>query len=154
MAVTVSIRRADYTGAGIYRTSESTNRTTLTGILLQVDGLQEAIDRKISVNPLPEVPDNPLLISLYQGTNDFTLKGAITPDTVNSVGGVHRYLDLRYAVLNWDADGLTSLVWTDEADATVTHTHDGYLKTATFQYNAGELGIFPFTLQFARGKIT
>ncbi len=154
MATSIEIRRADYTGAGVYRTAEGDTRANLTGIKLQVDSLQEGIDRKINVLPLPEDPENAFVIDLGMGVDTFTLKGAVTSDTANSVHAVHIMLDLRYATQFWRESGLISLVWTDEGDTGVTHTYSGFITISTFNYTAGEVNLFPFTLQFVRGKIT
>ena len=154
MAVTIEIRRADYTGAGVYRTAEGDTRANLTGILLQVDSLQEGVDRKITSSPLPNDPENPFVVDLGSGTDTFTLKGAITNDTANSVNAVHIYQDIRYASQYWRSEGLIDLVWIDEGDTGVTMTHSGFITIGTFRYNAGEINIFSYTLQFIRGKIT
>ena len=154
MALTVEIRRADYAGAGVYRTGEGDTRANLTGILLQVDSIQEGIDRKVNVSPLPEDPDNPFIIDLGMGVDTFTLKGTITKDETNDVRGTHIYQDVRYASHYWRESGVISLVWTDEADTGETGTFEGFITIATFRYTAGELNIYNFTLQFTKGKIS
>lgn len=154
MATSVELRRSTYTGAGIYRTAEGDTRSTLTGIKLQVEDVQESIDRKTIVSPLPGDPDDPFIVDLGSGQDTFTLKGVVTSDATNSVDAVHIMLDLRYVAQFWYSTGLISLIWTDEGDTGVTHTHAGYVRNANFRYSAGTPNHFPFVIQFERGKIT
>ena len=148
----IEIRRNDYTGAGIYRTSESDVRSTLTGIKLQVDSLQEALNLEVL-----QIPTN-ISYSLGQelsvpgmSSDTFTLKGTITKDKTNDVSGVYTALDLRYALLNWHTTGLMTLVWTDEADSGVTMSYTGLMLRVSIAYNATNLDQFPFTLTFVWG---
>ena len=156
MTTSIEIRRADYTGAGIYRTSTATTRSTITGIKLQVDSLQEAITKDVS--KLPTASDTAdsttynWLMDLGLGSDTFTLKGVISKDNTNSVDAVYIKEDLRYAVRNWFISGNVTLVWADEASS-VSTSYTGLPLTATFQYKAGELDLFPFTLQFIYGEI-
>jgi len=94
------------------------------------------------------------LIDLERGQDSFTMKGSITSDASGTVRGIHKYLDLRYASQEWGAFGMIRFIWTDEEDTSVTMTYDGHFRIATFGYNAGELGVFPFTLQLEKGKIS
>ena len=102
MGTSVEIRRGDYTGAGIYRTSEATSRSTLTGIKLQVDQIQVAINKEIvQISTITGNVSGQRLTDIGRCSESLTLKGTITKDIVNNVRAVYLAKDFEYACLNW-----------------------------------------------------
>lgn len=155
MATSVELRRGDYTGGGVYRTANGDTQANLTGIKLQVDSIQEAL--KKDVFQLSYIsssdPAQQRFNDLGKGSDVFTLKGTISKDS-NGVNGVKHMLDLRYAVRVWYQSGICSLVWTDESLTTETMTYTGFPIMATFGYTAGNLDMYSFTIQFAKGVLS
>jgi hypothetical protein len=153
MGTNIEIRRGDYTGGGIYRTSESTSMASLTGIKLQVDQIQVAINKEIlQLSTIGGNVGGQRLTDLGRCSESLTLKGTITKDNTNNVRAVHFAKDFEYACLNWHTQtSIETLIWTDESDTSETFTFTGYPLRGTFSYTAGDLDIFPFTLQWVWG---
>jgi len=149
----IEIRRGDYIGAGIYRTSEGDIRSTLTGIKLQVDQIQVAINKElIQISTIAGNVTGQRLTDLGRCSESLTLKGTITKDTTNNVRAIHIAKDFEYAVLNWYTQTvIESLIWYDESDTSEAFTFSGYPLRGTFSYTAGELDSYPFTLQWVWG---
>jgi len=147
----IELRRGDYATAGIYRTSESTTRSTITGIKLQVETLDESFTKQLIQTSTINFPDGQKLRDNGMSTDVFTLKGIITRDKTNNVDGHYIYLDFRYAVQYWyKTAGAVQLVWVDE-ESGVSTTISGMPLRGSMQYRAGEIGVFPFTMQFVKG---
>lgn len=147
MALGIELRRADYTGAGIYRTTTGTTRSSITGILLQIDSIQEAMNKELTATSVTANPEGQWVTDTGRGSDTFTLKGVITGNT--TVPALYTYLDFRYAIFYWYTSGVITLRWTDELSGVVM-SYTGYLKMGTGGFNAGSLNEYNITFQFIK----
>lgn len=147
MALGIELRRGDYAGDGIYRASTSTVRSSITGILLQMDSIQEAMTKELTATSVGSNPEGQLVTDMGLGSDTFTLKGTITAS--GDIPALYIYLDFRYAIFNWYSSGAITMIWTDEVSSQ-TMTYTGYLKMGTGQFNAGNVAEYGIAFQFIK----
>lgn len=134
------------------RVSKSTVRANIEMIKLQIDEIQDTINKDIIITPIIGSTCDAYLFDEGMHTESFTTKGTITNDSANNVSAVYIKDDLRYAEKHWQNSGISTLKWTDEGDTGVTNTYTGYLQRAIFGYTAGKVNLYSYSLVFIQGR--
>lgn len=154
----VQLRRNDFTGSGVQRSTTGTVQTTITRIDLPVEQMQISIERGTVANKRND-PDAKLYDpGLTQAV--VTIVGTLVGyDTIDAPWLMD---DLTYASTKWfkSHGGVIDLYWTQTkvlSGADWNSVDDGYLvwtggfKSLTFSPKGGELNQIPYTLQFYIG---